>query len=45
MKSQHVYVVLEVATGIIIMVYRNREDIDDEYYSYEYSIQHIYFWK
>lgn len=41
----HVYVVVEISTGEVLMVYKNHEDIDDEYYKSIYSIQHVYFWR
>ena len=41
----HVYVVVDISTNDVIMVYKNHEDIDDEYYKPIYSIQHVFFWK
>jgi len=45
MKTQYVYVVVDLKTNEVITVYKSRDDIDDEYYSVNYSIQHVYFWK
>lgn len=45
MKTEYLYVVIEVKTGRALMVFKRREDIDDEYLNFGYSIQQVYFWK
>ena len=45
MRDQYLYVVVEISTGLVIRVYKNRNDIDDEYYSNDYSIQRAYYWR
>ena len=45
MKAQYVYVVIDLTRNEVVTVYKNREDIDDEYYNVNFSIQLVYFWK
>lgn len=45
MKPQYVYVVIFLPKNEVIMVYKDKKDIDDEYFGHQYSIQHVYFWK
>jgi len=45
MREQYVYVVVRVDNGMVVMVYRDKNKIDDEYFGNEYSIQHTYYWK
>jgi hypothetical protein len=45
MKAQYVYVVIDLTSNEVVTVYKNRDDIDDEYYHVNFSIQHVYFWK
>ena len=45
MKSLFVYVVIYLKNNHVVLVTPNKHDLDDEYYSSDYSIQRFYHWK